>query len=216
MEKSKVNIRFKTSILRSNICAYSDAYVFVKGKRSVASAENPESRNKMLTSKNNAPFRSRIWKINNTLIDNAEDVDTVMPMYNSLEYSNNFSMTSGNLRNYYSDKQNDFANKIDDNDNMINNNKPKTSKSFEYKSKIIGSPSNNDSRLKGEVVVPLKYVSNFWRSFDSSLINCEIELELGWVRNCIISEVWRTFREVNSNADPVEYEVATLTTGATF
>ena len=130
MEKSKVNIRFKTSILRSNICPYSDVYVVVKGKRSVAGAENPKSRNKMLTSKNNAPFRSCISKINNTLIDNAEDVDTVMPMYNLLEYSNNFSMTSGNLWNYYRDEQNDFANKIDDNDNMINNNKAKTSKSF--------------------------------------------------------------------------------------
>ena len=53
-----------------------------------------------------------------------------MPMYNLLEYSNNFSMTSGNLWNYYRDEQNDFANKIDDNDNMINNNKAKISKSF--------------------------------------------------------------------------------------
>ena len=128
----------------------------------------------MLTFKNNAPFRSCISKINNTLIDNAEDVDTVMPMYIFLEYSNNFSMTSGSLWNYYRDELNDSANEIDDNDNMINNKKAKTSRyktsirssSNEYKTKIIGRPSNNDSRLMGEVVVPSTYLSNFQRSLD--------------------------------------------------
>ena len=128
----------------------------------------------MLTFKNNAPFRSCISKINNTLIDNAEDVDTVMPMYIFLEYSNNFSMTSGSLWNYYRDELNDSANEIDDNDNMINNKKAKTSRyktsirssSNEYKTKIIGRPSNNDSRLMGEVVVPSTYLSNFRRSLD--------------------------------------------------
>ena len=128
----------------------------------------------MLTFKNNAPFRSCISKINNTLIDNAEDVDTVMPMYIFLEYSNNFSMTSRSLWNYYRDELNDSANEIDDNDNMINNKKAKTSRyktsrrssSNEYKTKIIGRPSNNDSRLMGEVVVPSTYLSNFRRSLD--------------------------------------------------
>ena len=128
----------------------------------------------MLTFKNNAPFRSCISKINNTLIDNAEDVDTVIPMYIFLEYSNNFSMTSGSLWNYYRDELNDSANEIDDNDNMINNKKAKTSRykasirssSNEYKAKIIGRPSNNDSRLRGEVAVPSTYLSNFRRSLD--------------------------------------------------
>ena len=128
----------------------------------------------MLTFKNNAPFRSCISKINNTLIDNAEDVDTVMPMYIFLEYSNNFSMTSGSLWSYYRDELNDSANEIDDNDNMINKKKAKTSRyktsirssSNEYKTKIIGRPSNNDSRLMGEVVVPSTYLSNFRRSLD--------------------------------------------------
>ena len=140
----------------------------------VAGTENPKSRSKMLTFKNNAPFRSCISKINNTLIDNAEDVDTVMPMYIFLEYSNNFSMTSRSLWNYYRDELNDSANEIDDNDNMINNKKAKTSRyktsirssSNEHKTKIIGRPSNNDSRLRGEVVVPSTYLSNFRRSLD--------------------------------------------------
>ena len=139
-----------------------------------------------------------------------------MPMYNLLEYSDNFSMTSESLWNYYRDEVNDSANDIDDNDQIINNNKTKTSKFFEYNAKIIGSTSSNNSRLNAEVVVPLKYLSNFWRSLDLPLINCEIELDLRWARNFVISEVSRTFREVDPNADPFEYEVATLTIGATL
>ena len=84
-------------------------------------------------------------KINNTFIDNAEDLDNVMPMYNLLEYSDNFSMASGSLQNYCRDEANDNVNEIDDNDN-INNNKTTTSKSFKYKTKIIGSTSN-DNRI---------------------------------------------------------------------
>ena len=82
-------------------------------------------------------------------------------MYNLLEYSDNFSMTSGSLWNYYRDEVNDSANEIDDNDNMINNNKAETNKRFEYKTKIIGSTLNNNSRLNAEVVIPLKYLSTF-------------------------------------------------------
>ena len=76
--------------------------------------------------KNNAPFRSCISKINSTLIDNAEDLDIVMPMYNLLKYSQNYSMTSGSLWNYYRDKTDD----VDDN--------ASDGKSFEYRTKIVG------------------------------------------------------------------------------
>ena len=147
-------------MLRSDLCDYSDAYIVVKG-RGLTGTENANRRNKKLTFKNNAPFRSCISKINNTLIDNAKDLDIVMPMYNLLEFSNNFSMTSGSLWNYYKDEVNDSANESDDNDNKINNNKTKTSKSFVYKTKITGSTSNNNSILNAEVVVPLQYLSNF-------------------------------------------------------
>ena len=69
------------------------------------------TRNKKLTFKNNAPFRSCISKINNTFIDNAGDLDIVMLMYNLLEYSDNYSMTSGRLWNYHRDEINDDTNK---------------------------------------------------------------------------------------------------------
>ena len=79
-----------------------------------------------------------------------------MPAYKFLEYSDNYSMTSGNLCNYYGDAVNDSGDENNDANNFrINNNKTTTSKPFEYKTKLIGSTLNNDSRLDIEVVVPL-------------------------------------------------------------
>ena len=99
----------------------------------------PNERNKKLTFKNNSPFKSCISKINSTCIDNAEDLDIAMPMYNLLEYSDNYSKTSRSLWNYYRDEINDSANENNGtNDYRINNNKITISKSFEYKTKIIG------------------------------------------------------------------------------
>ena len=84
--KPNKQIRFKTSMLRSDLCDYSDAYIVVKGDITIA---NPNSAlyDKKLAFKNDAPFTSCISKINNALIDNAEDLD--IPMYNLLEYSKN-------------------------------------------------------------------------------------------------------------------------------
>ena len=92
------NIRFKTSMLRSNLCDYRDAYIVVKGRISLRGNNNANTRNTKLSFKNNIPFRSCISKINNTFIDNAEDLDIVMKMYNLLEYSDNYSKTSGSLK----------------------------------------------------------------------------------------------------------------------
>ena len=97
------NIRFKTSILRSDLCEYSDAYTVVKGMISVTGTNSNNRRNKKPTFKNNASFISRISKINNAFIDNAKDLDIVMPMCNLLEYSNNYYMTSASLWNHYKD-----------------------------------------------------------------------------------------------------------------
>ena len=74
----------------------------------------------------------------------------------------------------------------------INNNKTTKTKSFEYKTNIIRSTPADNNRLHTKVVVPLKYLSNFWRSMDLLLMKCEIELNLRWTRNCIISEISRT------------------------
>ena len=169
-------------MLRSHLCDYSDAYVAVKERISVAGTNDNNRRNKKLIFKNNAPFRSCISKINDIFIDNAGDLDIVMPMYNLLEHSGNYSMASGGLWNYYKDEVNDSANESNDTSNFrINNAKTPTSKSFEYKTKLIGSSMpNNNKRLGAEVVAQLKYLSNFWRSLDLPLIDCEIELHMSW------------------------------------
>ena len=80
-------------MLWSDLCDYSDAYIATKGRICVKANENTDVTEKDFVFKNNVPFRSCITKINSTLIDNAEDLDIFMPMYNLLEYSQNYSMT---------------------------------------------------------------------------------------------------------------------------
>ena len=186
------NIRFKTSMLRSDLSDYGNTYIVVKGTITVEDTNNANKRNKKLTFKNNVLFRSCISKINNTFIDNVEDLDTVMPMYNLLEYSGDYSMTWGRLWNYFRDEINDSVNENNDAGNYRMNNKTMTSKSFAYRTKIIGRTPNDNYILNTEVVVPLKYLSNFWKSFNLPLINCEIELDLSWSRYCVVSEISRT------------------------
>ena len=120
-------IRFKTSILRSDLCDFSDTYIVVT---------NPDNNgyDKKLAFKNNAPFVSCISKINNTLIDNAEDLDIVMPMYNLLEHSKNYSEKKGNIWNYYRYEPNSGIGGVK---NSINY-QIKDSKSFDYKTSITG------------------------------------------------------------------------------
>ena len=122
------------------IKGYKKRYIVVKGRITVEGDKDDETRNKKLIFKNNAPFRSCISKVNNTFIDNAEHLHIVMPMYNLLEYSDNYSMASGSLWNYYGDEVNDNENKNDNANNRINNNKIITNKYFEYNAKIILVP----------------------------------------------------------------------------
>ena len=167
---------------------HSDAYIVVKGTIIVEGNVNDHKRwNKKLTFKNDAPFRSCISKINNTFIDNAEDLDFVMPMYNLLEYSKIFSITSGSLWNYYRDEINDDAN--ENTNNMIDNNKTITSKFIEYETKVIRSTPNDNNILDAALAFRKKYLSNFCRSLDLRLIKCKTELDLSWSKECIISAI---------------------------
>ena len=96
-------IRIKTSMLRSDLCDFSDVYIVVKGTVTVVRPNNAK-RNESVAFKNNAPFINSISKINDLKIDNAEDLDVVMPMYNLLEYSKNYKKTPSSLWNYYRDE----------------------------------------------------------------------------------------------------------------
>ena len=115
-------IRFKTSMLRSDLCDLSDAYIVIKGIFTVTADErDSDEMNRQVTLKNNTPFISCISKINGVLVDNAEDLDAVMPMYNLLEYSKNYSKTSASLWNNYRDQLTDETNDNNDtNKNVIN------------------------------------------------------------------------------------------------
>ena len=183
-------IRFKTSVLRSDLCDYSDAYVWVKGKIAVTNPNDNANFNKELTLKNNTPFISSISKINSELVENAEDLDIVMPMYNLLEYSKNYERTSGSLFNYYRDEPKEHT--IGAGNNVINIS-IRNSKSFDYKTEITGSlDAGEDEKDDVTTAIPLKYLGNFSRSLDIPLINCKITLILSWYKECVL--VGRAFR----------------------
>ena len=196
------SIRFKTPMLRTNLCDYSDAYILVKGTITVTApgvnnnADNiRDKRNRPLILKNNAPFVSCITRINGKLIEDADDLDIVMSMYNLLEYSKNYRKTIGSLYNYYRDELGDDA----DNNNF-DNIKVVNSNTFNYKNKIIGNTYNLHAGDDGydvnkngaqevELAIPLKYLCNFWRALNIPLISCEVSLELKWNKNCVITSL---------------------------
>ena len=184
--------RFKTPMLRSDLCDYADAYILVNGTITVDGTYPRDRKNRPLILKNNAPSISCIARINNKLIEDAEDLDIVMPMYNLLEYSKNYRKTIGSLYNYYRDELNDDAHV----DNFVNNNVV-SSNAFQYKNKIIGNTYNvapgdagydvnKVGTQKIELVIPLKYLGNFWRALNMPLISCEISLELKWNKNLLV------------------------------
>ena len=179
MYNENKSIRFKTPMLRSDLCNYADAYILVNGTITVTAAAGAnnirDKKNRKLILKNNAPLVSCITRINGELIEDADDLDIVMPMYNLLEYSNNYRKTIGSLYNYYrdeltNDNNNNFANR-----NVVNPN------TYKYKNKIIGNTYNVDAVAAGydankndtqevEIAIPLKYLGNFWIALNIPLI----------------------------------------------
>ena len=136
------SIRFKTPMLRSDLCDYSDAYILVNGTIAVNGIVNGVEneivrRDRPLILKNNTPFVSCMTKINNEFVKDADDLDVVIPIYNLLEYSKNYRKTIGSLYNYYRDELDDDTN-LDDNAN----NNVVSSNAFKYKNKITGNTYN--------------------------------------------------------------------------
>ena len=133
-------------MLRSRLCDYSDAYTLVSGPIAITGAGDNDvarqldERNKGGISKNCAPFTDYISEINNRQTDNAK-YDVVIKMYNLIEYSNNYLITSGSLWQYYRD----------DPDNNITE-----SGSFKYKIKITGKTPADGNKKDVKIVVPLK------------------------------------------------------------
>ena len=149
-------ITFKTAMLRSSLCDYSDAYILVKGNilvnNTAAAAADPNNRNKKVIFRKCAPFTNCISKINNIQIDNAEYIDIVIPMYNLIEYSNNYSKTSGSLWQYCKEIP-----AVNNDGDIVDFNGANATDSFNFKTKITGQ-TNNDGRIDVEIMVPLKYL----------------------------------------------------------
>ena len=179
-------IKFKTTMLKSSLCDYSDAYILVKGTISVnnsaAAGAAANNTNKKVIFKNCAPFTNCISEINNMQIDNAKDIDIVMPMYNLIEYSDNYTKTSGSLWQYCKDIPARNANVIDAITEFTEGN---LTDSFNFKLKITGKTGNGGTK-DVQIMVPLKYLSNFWRTLEMPLINCEVSLILAWSSKCVL------------------------------
>ena len=179
------HIKFKTAMLRSSLCDYNDAYILVKENISVnnTAAADAVANNtaKKVIFENCALFTNCLSKTNNKQIDNAEYIDIVMPMYNLIEYSNSYSKTSGNLWQYCKEIP-----AVNDAGNIADFNGANATDSFNFETKITGQTDDDGEIENVEIMVPLKYLSNFWRTLEMPLINCEVELILTWSAGCVI------------------------------
>ena len=203
------SIRFKTPLLRSDLYDCADAYVLVNGTITVTSQNNVirDEKNGPLILKNNPPFISCITRINGELIEDADDLDIVMPMSNLLEYSKNYRRTIGSFYNYYRDELSDDPdNANNDNVKVINSN------AFKYKNKIIGNTYNilhiaenyvaaKEGTQEIELAIPLKYLGNFWRALNMPLISCGVSLESKWNKNCVITSLQERLIGTTANRD---------------
>ena len=147
-------------MLKSSLCDYSDAHILVKGKTTItgagddAAAKQTDERGNGVAFKNCASFTNCITQINNKQIDNAEDIDIVMPMYNLIEYSDNYAKTSGSLWQCYRDRPDD---------NLTD------SESFISKIKITGKTPNDSNEKNFEIMVPLVVYNGFvWDNLDKT------------------------------------------------
>ena len=178
------HIKFKTIMLKSSLCNYGHPFLLVKGRTTVnnkGTAAAPTNSNKKVIFKNCTQFTDCIFEIKNTQVDNAKQIDIVMPMHNLIEYSNNYSKTSGCLWQNYKDIP-----AVDDGCGIVGFNGANATYSFNFKTKITGQTDNNGEINNVEIMVPLKYLGNFWRTLEILLNNCEVNLILTWSANCTI------------------------------
>ena len=177
-------IKYDTRVLKQNLCDYAEAYTLVDGtiraEAQILPAPAPNIANVRLPLKSCAPFEKCNLEINDEHVDTAENLDTVMPVSNLIEYSDNYQDSSATLYQYKRDEPPDH---IEDNLGQDN------STSFNYKTKLLGNPvvANNIARRNVKVAVPLKYLSNFFRSLEMPLLNYKIKLNLTWKKECVLS-----------------------------
>ena len=173
-------IKYDTRVLKPNLFDYAEAYILVDGTIRAVAANTAGAAAVRLALKNCAPFPTCNLEINDEHVDTAENLDIVMPMYNLIEYSDNYQDSSATLYQYKRDEPpDDVANDLTTN----------RSSSFKYKVNLIGNAAvaGHLVRLNVKVVVPLKYLSNFFRSLEMPLISCKIKFNLTWKKECVLS-----------------------------
>ena len=138
-----------------------------------------------LAFENCAPFTKCIIKFDGTTIDEAENLDLVMPVYNLIEYSSKYSQNTGILWFYSKNESTNFNNNIANRNNL---------KSFKYKATLlentVAEPAPNAANgilRNAAITVLLKYLSNFWKLLEMPLINCKLELKLKWTKYSVLS-----------------------------
>ena len=165
-------IKFLIRSIESSLYDYSDAYILVTGNITAT----PNNAVPQVLFKNCAPFEKCRTEINETVIDETDFINITVPMYSLIEYSDNYSDTSGSLWHF---KRYETTNNAD----VSNDNAP----SFKYKANLIGNNEANGTQNGVKIAVPLKYLSNFWRSLEMPLINCKVELSLKWYERCLLT-----------------------------
>ena len=152
-------VKYETTMLKSVLCNYSSAYILVKGtvgvNNTAAVDADANNTNKKVIFKNCAPSTNCISEISDTQVDNAKGIDIVMPMYNLIEYSDDYSKTSGSLWQYCKEIP-----AVDNNNAILNFTENNLTDSFNFKVKTTGQ-IGDDGTKNVEIMVPLKYLSNF-------------------------------------------------------
>ena len=166
-------IKFLTRSIESSLCDYSDAYIVVTGNITAT----PNTAATQVVFQNCAPFEKCRTEINETFVHETDFINITMPMYNLIKYSVNYSSTSGRLWCFERDE-------IINNANVTNDD---NAPSFKHKASLIGNTEANGRKNKVKIAVPLKYLSNFWRSLEMPLINCKVELSLKWYERCLLT-----------------------------
>ena len=159
-------------------------HIFVKGNITVNNAWTvaaPNNRNKQVIFKNCVPFTECISEVNNTHVDHAKYIDKVTVTYNLVEYSENYSKTSGSLWKYCKS-----ITAVNNNGDIVDFNGANATDSFKFKAKMTGQSGDNGRIQNAEIMAPLKCLCNFWRTLEMLLINCEVNLILTWSKDCVI------------------------------
>ena len=189
-------VKFDIEIVEPFLCDYSDAYILVTGNIKVENGNNATR----VAINNCHPFTRASFKLNNEQVDTAENLDLTMNLYNMQEYRDNYADTTGSLYQYKRQEPRDNNGNVDNLGTDLS--------SFKYQSGLVQKqlttpnsenvPANTGPNLANahriwknvKIVVPLKYISNFFRNLELPLINTKLHMGLNWTNiQCYVTKI---------------------------